>query len=119
QIENQSLDVSIAVMFEIGDRLLESIGRVATELADSYIADAVRLELRFDRFDLDDLPGERDVKRRLLAAQDCEGDRRSGIAPQEAHHLAQRHTPRARVIDQDNLVARLEPRMCRRSPIER
>jgi len=65
-------------MIEVGDGLLESARRVGTELADAYIADAVRLALRFDRVDLDDLSGERDIEGLLLATQNRERHGRWG-----------------------------------------
>ena len=106
-------------MLEVCDRFLKSVRGVAAELADADIADPAGLELRFDRFDPDDLSRKGDVEWLLLAAQDGERHGRSGIAPQQAHDLAQAHPLRARLVDHDNLVTRFESGMSRRRPVDR
>ena len=44
--------------------------------------------MRIDRFDTDDLPGQRHIERILLAAEDGKRHPGSGIATQQRHHFA-------------------------------
>ena len=77
----------LRIMVEVGNRLLESVRGVATELADADLSDPVGLERRFHRFHRDDRSSECNAERLLLAAQDGDGHGCPRVIPQQGHHL--------------------------------